>query len=282
MPHATAHDFRRLRFAVVAVASLAPDWLASRDGQLGMSVSLQTASVYALKHNYSLVLVTQPAPGNETAYQRLDWAKVYSLQRLMSDDSGRRLDCSRYDWLFWLESDVLITNLTVPLHSLVEDALRKRGDGYPASAILTIDAASNVNTGTGLVRCSEGGLALLRALAELRHTAADTPQVRAWVANGAAVLLMQEARWRRHVVILPARRLNAYPRRPDLHGPLCGIVLNASKADCPEDDVHWEPGDFVAHFAGVYPKWPAVERLLEAFPQASWPGYVQDIAPSVA
>ena len=171
------------RFAIVSVSSFAAPWVHSLDGQLGIIYSTQTAFIYALKHNYSISLTTQPVPGEEIDSIRLDWAKLASIEKLFTDADGR-LDCSHCEYAFWMEADVIITNLTVRLEDVVSRATALHG-GTPADLIINRDAAGNINTGTGFFRCSQKSLDILHRLTEIRHEYATDPKLVLWASNGA-------------------------------------------------------------------------------------------------
>ena len=87
------------------------------------------------------------AEGAEPWVKRLDWKRHYTV-RAMLDGS----DC---DWVVATEGDVLITNLTTPLSTFVDEANTKLG--RHASLIVNRDTFGNVNTGTYFVRRSEDG-----------------------------------------------------------------------------------------------------------------------------
>ena len=178
-----------LTFAVVAISSLAPDWLSSPDGQLGLSYGVATASLYAQRHRYRFVAVTHPSAGPEAAGKRLEWARNHQIQQLFAssnDDESKALDC-QVDYVFWLEADAWITNLTVPLEQLVTAGAAARGDGAAPEMVIDRDAAGNLNTGTGLIRCSAAGLRMLQRMDEIRYSHANDRKLITWGANGAAV-----------------------------------------------------------------------------------------------
>jgi hypothetical protein len=175
-----------LTFAVVAISSLAPDWVASPDGQLGLSYGAATASLYAQRHRYRFVPVTHPSAGPEAAGKRLEWARNRQIQQLFSSGDDGALDC-QVDYAFWLEADAWITNLTVPLEQLVAAGAAARGDGAAPEMVINRDAAGNLNTGTGLIRCSAAGLRMLQRMDEIRYSHANDRKLVAWGANGAAV-----------------------------------------------------------------------------------------------
>ena len=179
-----------LTFAVVVISSLAPDWVASPDGQLGLSYGVATASLYAQRHRHRFVAVTHPSAGPEAAGKRLEWARNRQIQQLFAssaDESGAPvLDC-QVDYAFWLEADAWMTNLTVPLQQLVAAGAAARGDGAAPEMIINRDAAGNLNTGTGLIRCSAAGLRMLERMDEIRYSHANDRKLVMWGANGAAV-----------------------------------------------------------------------------------------------
>ena len=256
-----------LSFAVVVISSLAADWVASPDGQLGLAYGVSTASLYAQQHGHRFEAVTHPSAGPEQASKRLEWSRNARIEALFANGSGA-LAC-QVDYAFWLEADVWITNLTVPLDDLVAAAAAARGDGGAPEFIFTRDAASNLNTGTGLIRCSDTGLRMLRRLAEIRHSHANDRKLVAWGANGATMVMHRDADFAKGMTLVPAKLMNAYPL-PDMAA--CAPAAAAEAADACKG-VLWSPGDFVVHFAGRYPKEPSYRRFLELYPPATWPGF---------
>ena len=250
-----------LSFAVVVIASLAPEWVASPDGQLGLSYGVATASLYAQQHGYRFEAVTHPSAGVELESKRLEWSRNARIEQLFANASGD-LAC-QVDYAFWLEADAWITNLTVPLDDLIAAAAAARNAGADTvEMVLTRDAATNLNTGTAMFRCSDTGLRMLRRLDEIRYSHANDRKLVAWGANGAAMVMHREPSFSKDMTLVPAKLMNAYPL-PDM-------------AACDADTcagVHWAPGDFIVHFAGHYPKTPSYRRFLERYPPATWPGY---------
>jgi len=250
-----------LSFAVVVISSLAAEWVASLDGQLGLAYGVATASLYAQQHGYRFEAVTHPTAGVEKESKRLEWSRNARIEALFANASTGALDC-QVDYAFWLESDAWMTNLTVPLDDLVAVAAAARTAGEPVEMVITRDAANNLNTGTGIIRCSETGLRMLRRLAEIRYSHANDRKLVAWGANGATMIMHREPQFAKDMTFVPAKLMNAYPL-PDMAA--CG-------ADTCKG-VYWSPGDFIVHFAGHYPKEPSFRRFLDAYPPATWPGY---------
>ncbi len=197
------------RFAIVTVCSLAAPWVQSLDGQLGLIYSTQTASLYASIHNYSFVLATHPLPGEELENKRLDWAKLAQIERLFTNDDGS-LNCSRYDYVFWMEADVFITNLTVRLEDIVERATAQHND-TPADLIINRDAAGNINTGTGFLRCSQTSLDILHRLSEIRHEYSTDSKVIFWASNGATSTCARASTHVRYTIFLAHAHASFHP-----------------------------------------------------------------------
>lgn len=127
-----------LRFCVVTVTSLDSKYLLDGDGQASLAYSIGSQAMYADKHNYSFHLVATVAEGEEPWVKRLDWKRHYTVRALLDGD-----DC---DWIMATAGDVLITNLTTPLSTFVDEADAKLG--RRAALIVNRYTFGNVNTGT--------------------------------------------------------------------------------------------------------------------------------------
>lgn len=228
------------RFCVVTVTSLDSQYLLDGDGQASLAYSIGSQAMYAAKHNYSFHLVATVAAGAEPWVKRLDWKRHYTVRALLDGD-----DC---DWVMATEGDVIITNLTTPLSTFVDEASAKLG--RHAALIVNRDTFGNVNTGTFFVRRCEAGRRFLDRVSEVRYQNSTDKRVVAWGANGGIIVALEEAddSLSRDAVLLNSSRFNAYREE-------------------------WQPGMFMRHFAAVKPKGPAILAFVADFPPYTWPGY---------
>ena len=134
----------------------------------------------------------------------------------------------KYDWVYVVGADTLITNMTIPLTSLIDDAYH----------FIISNDCNEWNADSMLWRCSPEGIAfmddVLSQYERLKH--------HVWVEQQAMI----EVRGRHPICkTLPQRAMNSYeyslyPNR----GPRDG-------KDCAGNDGQWQPGDFLIHWAGL-------------------------------
>lgn len=134
-----------------------------------------------------------------------------------------------HDWVFWSDTDSLITNPGLPLSRLI------RG---PGDLLITRDRVG-YNSGSFLLRRCPWTFAFLDEVWNLPDTAAyradyDVATDRMWE-NRAIDMLLNHWRHRSHARVVPQRRLNSY--------------LPEHTATDPSGA--WRPGDFVLHLPGV-------------------------------
>jgi hypothetical protein len=104
---------------------------------------------YAARHGYDVVW-EEPSvgPPGRTAH----WAKVTALARWLP----------HYDWVWWLDADAVVTNLTRP----VTDVLERHATAAGAAFLIAREAKTGfLNTGSFMIRGrSDASMAFLRAV----------------------------------------------------------------------------------------------------------------------
>lgn len=151
------------------------------------------------------------------------WARMDFMRQLISE--------RKWDWLWCLGTDALITNLTIPLLDRVTPH---------AHIVIASDWAAPVQADSFLVRCSPEGDEYLARLLE----AFDAYKEHTWVEN--QVMIETLPTWRHLMWIVPQRMLNAYNYDFYKHlSPQC------QGKDSLGNDGQWQPGDFVLHLPGL-------------------------------
>lgn len=134
----------------------------------------------------------------------------------------------RYDWLWWVGSDVLITNPEITLESLVEQ---------PKSIVIACDV-NEWNADSWLINAaSREGFSFLYQLSQKRSTMENAQ----WGWQAAMISLRDE--FKNDILELPQWRMNSY------HYPL--YDLPETTTDLRGHRGQWQPGDFVFHAAGL-------------------------------
>ena len=239
-----------LTIAIVTVFSLDSKWLGDPSGKLGLERGIHGWSKYAYMQGYDFKPYFFVPDNNE----RLNWNRAQACLEACKS--------SRYDWVFWTESDVWVTNYTTRLEEVIALAGHKH-------VILNYDAIGNPNAGSGFVKCSAVGRSALTENLALRTAAKTHYAVQAWDTNGAWIAMLENAKWKHLISILPSRAFNSYPKcvGPIAGGNLCFYrrVLTSSRLALPsnryvpdwtqvesDDPGFWQRGDFIIHFAGFY------------------------------
>lgn len=199
------------RFAILTLAIGA-------DFRRDLAPCLDSKRAYAAKHGYTYV------QGGEEFWDRerpVAWSKIPFLLDFIAK---RAAD---FDYIWFSDADVYITNLNTPLTAVVKAALPAEKD-----IALNVDSWGNVNSGNMLMKLSAGTW-LADYFRRVWERTADLYHI--WYENKAMIdeyeaTPTDKARIEFHS---NPKTFNAYLNgRP-------GAAL-------------WEQGDFLVHFAGVY------------------------------
>ena len=126
------------------VSNGADDATATLAGQ----VSTKSKACYAAHHGYGLRMKdwgTREYMGYPSAYPSMGypsayWAKHAAFKEAMHDPA-----CAKFDFLVWVDSDVLFLNASVPLHAFVT----------PRAQVVAADAGAGFNNGVLILRNSD-------------------------------------------------------------------------------------------------------------------------------
>lgn len=103
---------------------------------------IELAQAYCARHGYDLHLHTEWDRGDNP--KPIAWFKLAALKQHLPD----------YDWLFWLDTDTIITDLSQPLERWLET---------DADYVFSLDPVCDVNTGVWFCRNAPGVDAQLQA-----------------------------------------------------------------------------------------------------------------------
>lgn len=151
----------------------------------------------------------------------------YPIVRLQ--ETLRLMDGNKYDWAFIVDSDVMITNFSIPLFSLIEK---------PSAFVIGVDC-NGWNAGSLLMANVSASTEFVEHLSNRygdfqRSTFKEQDAMTALAKDGLFSFS-----------VLPQRRMNAfnydlYPARGGKQG-----------IDTLGNDGQWQPGDFLIHWAGL-------------------------------
>jgi mannan polymerase II complex MNN10 subunit len=187
-----------------------------------LNMSKAIHSDYARRHGYDLIV------DYETHTDRsVVWWKFNMAERLIKS--------AKYDWIWWLDFDTLITNTDIKLANIIEEELKNTTNPEAIDYILTHDC-NGLNAGSFVFRGHERSLKLIHdsyamhdeAKKEDKHLSEQDTTVKLLKENQA----IAETAHR-----VPQWKLNAFPQ----------------EIACYDDSRRvWEHGMFVLHFAGAW------------------------------
>ena len=191
------------------------------DYKRAMEPGMASKRAYAERHGYTFL------EGGEDVWDRkrpIPWSKIRFILKYLD----------AYDYVFWSDGDVIITNPMLRLEDHVIPLLPAGKD-----MLWCRDACGNLNNGNVLFR---GKSAWARDFLERCYAQEDLMH-HIWWDNAAFCRLYENPADKAMIeTCMDARRFNSY------------LFSRNDKADDPEADLY-KPGDFLVHFAGVYDTW---------------------------
>jgi hypothetical protein len=143
----------------------------------------------------------------------------------------------RYDWLYLVGCDALITNMTIPLTTFLDDKYH----------FIIANDCCEWNADSFFFRCSLAGIGFMEAVMAEYERLKHHP----WVEQQAMIELRDKPPWSGTWKVLPQREINSYDYRVyPASDPNCQPAKRHGK-DCAGNDGQWQPGDFLIHWAGV-------------------------------
>lgn len=189
------------------------------DYKRAIEPGMATKRAYAESHGYAFL------EGGEDVWDRkkpIPWSKIRFILKYLNE----------YDYLFWSDGDVVITNPTLRLEDHVIPLLPPEKD-----MLWCRDACENLNNGNVLFR---GRSAWARDFLERCYNQTDLTH-HIWWDNAAFCRLYESVATDRTKIetCLDPARFNSY------------LFSRNDRADEPGVRLY-KPGDFLVHFAGVY------------------------------
>lgn len=192
------------------------------DYKKAMEPGMASKRAYAARHGYTF------HEGGEDVWDRtkpIPWSKIRFILKYLDD----------YDYLFWSDGDVIITNPELKLEDHMMPLLPEGKD-----MLWCVDACGNLNNGNLLFR---GRSAWARDYLERCYQQNDLMH-HIWWDNAAFIRLFEAnpADKARIETYQDPARFNSY------------LFSRENKADDATVRLY-RPGDFLVHFAGVYDAW---------------------------
>ena len=184
----------------------------------------QNKAEYARRWSHDLLTLTgvNPAFINPASHVNgITWDRLREAMKIART--------GKYDWLYLVGSDTLITNMTIPLSSIIDDAYH----------FIIANDFNEWNADSFFIRCSPQGIAYMDEVMQ-QYGRLKNHKI---VEQQAMIELRDKHKvWK----AVPQRKLNAYNMELYFdHHP------NGTKTtNCIGEDANWQPGDFLIHWAG--------------------------------
>lgn len=155
------------------------------------------------------------------------WWKFEMITRLIKEN--------KYDWIWWLDFDTLITNTGTKVSDIIQETLSNVTNPDEIDYLLTHDC-NGLNMGSFIVRAHERSTKVFRDAAAIEQSHRDKDEQFS-EQDSMVTLLRDDASTSQRTVRVPQWKLNAFPQEI---------------ACFDEAQQVWEPGMFVLHFAGAW------------------------------
>ncbi|KAF2650155.1 glycosyltransferase family 34 protein [Lophiostoma macrostomum CBS 122681] len=185
-------------------------------------LSLKNKDHYARRHGYDLVVDYEEHTDRGTTYWKYDM-----MERLIKKD--------RWDWLWWMDFDTLITNTGIKVTDIISESLANATNPDDIDYLTTHDC-NGLNTGSFLVRSHPRSLDFLHSIYAIHSSGRDSDEHLS-EQDAMARLIATEKEAGDRTLRVPQYKLNAFPSE-------IACYDDAKKA--------WEHGAFVLHFAGAW------------------------------
>lgn len=206
-----------------------------RYAQIAALTVYHNKAEYASRWGYDLVTLTK---ADNRYYDSKSHAGGLSWSRLrMAIDLSKT---GQYDWIYVVGSDTLITNMAVPLTNMIDEHYH----------FIICSDMTEWNADSFLLRCSEQGIDFMEAVMSGYSRLKYHPIVEQ------QSMIEQRSSFPGIWKVLPQRTMNSY--NYDLFYPNF-----QSRKDLNGNDGHWQPGDFLIHWAGhpLETRWSEVVRI---------------------
>ncbi|KJX95765.1 hypothetical protein TI39_contig1051g00001 [Zymoseptoria brevis] len=185
---------------------------------------------YTKKHGYDMIWSFEKAEGN---YPK-DWDRLNEMERAIKATHRGE---NAYEWIWWTDFDLIVTNSSITLENMVELALEpySAAERDQIDMIITPDCFP-VNSGSLMVRTTPYILEVIKEWWRQKEIPGEEGDPRSlqdclrdMVATGTMGLDKKST-------FVKQWQLNAFP--PEIK--------------CHQDHIPWQPGFFVIHFAGAW------------------------------
>jgi mannan polymerase II complex MNN10 subunit len=147
----------------------------------------------------------------------------------------RLIKTGKYDWIWWLDFDTLITNTDIKVMDIIQEELNNVTNSEEIDYIFTHDC-NGFNAGSFLVRGHERSLKFIHDSWKI-HDDAKAMDINMSEQDSTVKLMKDDLESAARVHVVPQSKLNAFPEEI---------------ACFDEERKAWEHSDFILHFAGAW------------------------------
>ncbi|KAF9699437.1 hypothetical protein EKO04_002394 [Ascochyta lentis] len=185
-------------------------------------LSLKSKDHYARRHGYEFIVDYESHTDRAVIFWKYNMAE-------------RLIKTGKYDWIWWLDFDTLVTNTDIRLTDIIEEELKNVTDPDAIDYLTTHDC-NGYNSGSFLVRGHERSLKLIHDSFAI-HDEAKKKDKHMSEQDATVQLLKDDKIMAESVHQVPQWKLNAFPQ----------------EIACFDDSRQvWKHGTFVIHFAGAW------------------------------
>ncbi|KAH7408237.1 galactosyl transferase GMA12/MNN10 family-domain-containing protein [Phaeosphaeria sp. MPI-PUGE-AT-0046c] len=182
---------------------------------------LKNKDHYARRHGYDLI-VDYEQHNDVVMFWKFDMAE-------------RLIKSGKYDWLWWMDFDTLITNTDTKVTDVIDEELKNVTNPDEIDYLITHDC-NGFNGGSFIVRSHDRSLKFLHDSRDI-HDRAKEADIQMSEQDSIVKLLTEDTEAAARTHVMPQWKLNAFPQ----------------EIACFDDDKKvWEHGTFVLHFAGAW------------------------------
>ncbi len=205
----------------------------------------------------------------------LYWQKIFAVQAAFEERDARSHDPEkrRYGWVMWVDADALFTNFTIPLEEITAKHPGK-------SFLVSREPYMKINAGIFLLKNDPWSREMLATVARSyayyrNHNQPEQEALQDYIfgfigkdGRGELSYTPVEQKYydpslvAKEAIILPQRHLTAFY-------PGSGMITLFAYGE----DVVWEPGDFIEHFAIADQKHKAIKALTDCFKEKGGDSY---------
>ncbi|KAF2196981.1 hypothetical protein GQ43DRAFT_382084 [Delitschia confertaspora ATCC 74209] len=208
-------SYREPRVAIITLVT---------DEKSYMHASLKNKDYYARRHKHDFIV------DYETHSERsVVWAKFDMIERLIKSN--------KYDWIWWMDFDTLITNTDIKITDVIRENLKNATNPGQIDYLLTHDC-NGLNSGSYLVRGHARSLSFIDRVRGW-HDVEEVAHNYLSEQDCMAAVLKQESGYKYYAYKVPQFQLNAFPEEIGCY-------------EGPNGEGKWKVGAFVIHFAGAW------------------------------